>query len=92
MGNAFAAFAVITAGIGIPIVIQIHGADPATIAVLAMSAGYCGTLMTPMAANFNIVPAALLEMKDKYRVIKIQISIALALWATHLLVMYIMAF
>ncbi|PNR99829.1 membrane protein [Petrotoga miotherma DSM 10691] len=92
MGNAFAAFAVITAGIGIPIVIQIHGADPATIAVLAMSAGYCGTLMTPMAANFNIVPAALLEMKDKYRVIKIQISMALALWVTHLLVMYIMAF
>lgn len=92
MGNAFAAFAVITAGIGVPIVIQMHGADPATIAVLAMSAGYCGTLLTPMAANFNIVPGALLEMKDKYRVIKIQASISLALWITHLLVMYIVAF
>lgn len=37
-----------------------------------MYAGYCGTLMTPMAANFNIVPAALLELKDKYQVIKVQ--------------------
>lgn len=92
MGNAFAAFAVITSSIGIPIVIQMHGADPATIAVLAMTAGYCGTLLTPMAANFNIVPGALLEMKNKYRIIKVQATMAILIWVTHLLVMYIMAF
>ncbi|QNH54676.1 DUF979 domain-containing protein [Selenomonas timonae] len=65
MGNAFAAFAVITSGIGIPLVIVAHGANPLIVAPIAMLAGYCGTLMTPMAANFNIVPAALLEMQSK---------------------------
>lgn len=30
-----------------------------------MLSGFCGTLMTPMAANFNIVPAALLELSDR---------------------------
>jgi Predicted membrane protein len=69
MGNAFAAFAVITAGIGLPFVFS-QGANPAIAGALALTAGYCGTLLTPMAANFNIVPAAVLEMKDKYKVIK----------------------
>ena len=31
-----------------------------------MLAGFCGTLMTPMAANFNLVPAALLELNRAY--------------------------
>jgi uncharacterized membrane protein len=92
MGNAFAAFAVITAGIGVPIVIGMHGADPATIGVLAMTAGYCGTLLTPMAANFNIVPAALLDIRDEYKVIKVQASMALLLWGTHIALMKYMAF
>ena len=61
MGNAFAAFAVITAGIGVPFVLA-QGANPAIVGALALTAGYCGTLLTPMAANFNIVPAALLDM------------------------------
>ena len=39
-----------------------------------MLTGYCGTLMTPMAANFNIVPAALLELDDPYAVIRAQIA------------------
>jgi len=52
MGNAFAAFSVITAGIGIPFIIK-NGGNPAVIGALGMTAGYCGTLMTPMAANFN---------------------------------------
>ena len=30
--------------------------------------------MTPMAANFNIVPAALLELKNQYAVIKAQVA------------------
>lgn len=92
MGNAFAAFAMITSGIGIPMLAQLHGANPAVIGPIAMLSGYCGTLMTPMAANFNIVPAALLEMKDQYGVIKAQIPIAITLLITNILLMYYLAF
>ena len=76
MGNAFAAFTVITAGIGVPFVIA-QGGNPAVIGVLGMTAGYCGTLMTPMAANFNIVPVAILNMKDRWGVIKKQVPVAI---------------
>lgn len=62
MGNAFAAFSVITVGIGIPFVIQ-QGGNPAVVAALGMTCGFCGTLLTPMAANFNIVPVAVLDMQ-----------------------------
>lgn len=92
MGNAFAAFAVITTGIGIPLVIKLHGANPAIAGVIAMVSGYCGTLMTPMAANFNIVPAALLEMSDKNGVIKAQIVTAVLLLVTNIGLMYFLAF
>ena len=92
MGNAFAAFAVITTGIGIPLVIQLHGADPAIAGVLAMISGYCGTLMTPMAANFNVVPAALLEMADKNGVIKAQIATALPMLVVQICLLYFLAF
>ena len=92
MGNAFAAFAVITAGIGFPLVITMHGADPLIVGPIAMLAGYCGTLMTPMAANFNIVPAALLEMQSKYGVIRAQIPLAISLLAANILLMYFLGF
>ena len=92
MGNAFAAFAVITSGIGIPLVIVAHGANPLIVAPIAMLAGYCGTLMTPMAANFNIVPAALLEMQSKYGVIRAQIPLAISLLAANILLMYFLGF
>ncbi len=91
MGNAFAAFAVISAGIGIPFVFN-QGANPAIAGVLALTAGYCGTLMTPMAANFNIVPATILEMKDKNKLIKTQIPIALILLVIHIILMLVWAF
>lgn len=91
MGNAFAAFAVITAGIGMPFVFSIGG-DPLVCGTLALTAGYCGTLLTPMAANFNMLPAALLEMKDKNAVIKVQAPIALTLLAVHIFLMYIWGF
>ena len=74
MGNAFAAFPVMAAAIGVPILIQAYGGDPAVIGAVGMLAGFCGTLMTPMAANFNIVPAALLELKDQYGVIRAQVA------------------
>ncbi len=92
MGNAFAAFAVITAGIGLPLVVKTFGADPAIAGVLAMLSGYCGTLMTPMAANFNIVPAALLEMEDKNGVIKAQAGVGLTMLCINIALMYFLAF
>jgi uncharacterized membrane protein len=79
MGNAFAAFPVLTAGIGLPLLIQRHGADPAVLGALGMVTGYCGTLLTPMAANFNLVPAALLELDDPNAVIRAQVATALLL-------------
>lgn len=92
MGNAFAAFPVMTAGIALPFLILQHHANPAPLVALGMFCGYCGTLMTPMAANFNIVPAALLELKDKYQVIKVQIPTALAVLACNILLMYFIVF
>ena len=89
MGNAFAAFSVITAGIGIPFIIK-NGGNPAIIGALGMTAGYCGTLMTPMAANFNIVPASILEIKDKYGIIKVQTPMALLLLVTHIILMLLL--
>ncbi|KUM01628.1 DUF979 family protein [Chromobacterium subtsugae] len=83
MGNAFAAFPVMTAGIGIPFLVGMHHGDAAVMAAIGMFSGYCGTLMTPMAANFNIVPAALLELDDKNAVIKAQVPTALALLAVN---------
>ena len=91
MGNGFAAFSVITVGIGIPFLIA-QGANPVVIGALGLTAGYCGTLMTPMAANFNIVPVALLETKSKYAVIKSQIPVALTMLVIHILLMYFLAF
>ncbi len=92
MGNAFAAFAVITGGIGLPLIVQLHGGNPAIMAALGMFAGYTGTLMTPMAANFNIVPAMLLELKDKNAVIKTQIPIAIPLLIINILLMYFLVY
>lgn len=76
MGNAFAAITVMTVGIGAPFVLA-YGADPVVIGMVGLTCGFCGTLLTPMAANFNIVPVALLDMKNKFTVIKNQVVIAL---------------
>lgn len=92
MGNAFAAFPVITAGIGIPLLVLQHGANPAVMAAIGMFSGYCGTLMTPMAANFNLVPVALLEIKDPHLVIKAQLPTAVLLLACNTVLLYVLAF
>lgn len=92
MGNAFAAFPVMTAGIGLPLLVQGHGADAASLAAIGMLSGYCGTLMTPMAANFNLVPAALLELKDPYGVIRAQWKTGAALLACNIVLMYFIVF
>jgi uncharacterized membrane protein len=87
MGNAFAAFPVMTAGIGLPLIVQRFGGDPTIMAAIGMLSGFCGTLMTPMAANFNIVPTALLELPDENAVIKVQIPTALLLLGANILLM-----
>lgn len=92
LGNAFAAFPVITAAVGLPLVIRLHGGDPAVVAAIGMLAGFCGTLMTPMAANFNIVPAALLELSDRLGVIRAQLPTALMMLVANILLMYFLAF
>jgi uncharacterized membrane protein len=92
MGNAFAAFPVLTAGVGLPVLIQRFGGDPAVVCAIGMLSGFCGTLMTPLAANFNLVPPALLELPDRYSVIKAQIPTAIPLLAANTVLMYAIAF
>ena len=92
MGNAFAAFPVMAAAIGVPILIHQDGGNAAVIGAVGMLSGFCGTLMTPMAANFNIVPAALLELKDHYAVIKAQVPTAIPLLIANILILYVAGF
>jgi uncharacterized membrane protein len=89
LGNAFAAFPVITLGIGLPILVQQHGGNPAIMAAVGMLSGYCGTLLTPMAANFNLVPALLLELRDPHAVIKAQVPIGLTILTVNILILYL---
>ena len=92
MGNAFAAFPVMTAAIGLPLLIHQYHGDPAIVAAIGMLAGFCGTLMTPMAANFNVVPAALLDLKDRNAVVKAQVGTALPLLAINIALIWFLAF
>ena len=92
MGNAFAAFPVMAAAIGVPILIHADGGNPAVIGAVGMLAGFCGTLMTPMAANFNIVPAALLELRNQYGVIRAQVPTAIPLLIVNILILYVAGF
>ncbi len=89
LGNAFAAFPVMTLGVGLPFVVKTHGGDPAVMGALGMLSGYCGTLVTPMAANFNVVPVKLLELRDDYAVIKAQAPFAVAIWIFNVVTMYL---
>jgi len=92
MGNAFAAFPVMAAAVGVPLLIQHYHGDPAVVGAVGMLAGFCGTLMTPMAANFNLVPAALLELKDQYGVVKMQVATALPLFLLNVVIIYFAGF
>jgi len=88
MGNSFAAFPVIMAGIAVPLLIEPFGINPALVGLLILTAASCGTLCTPMAANFNLVPPALLEMRDRYGVIKFQVPFAAAMFTAHVLLLW----
>ena len=90
MGNGFAAFPVMTGGVGVPVLVGIYDANPAVMAAIGMFSGYCGTLMTPMAANFNVVPVALLELPDKYAVIKAQMPTALLMLVVNIVLLYLL--
>ncbi|MDG3439963.1 DUF979 domain-containing protein [Nitrospirillum amazonense] len=92
MGNAFAAFPVMTSGIALPLLVGRFGGDPAVISAIGMLSGFCGTLMTPMAANFNIVPAALLELPDRNAVIRAQVPTALLVLVANTLLIQILGF
>ena len=92
MGNAFAAFPVMMGGIGLPLLIGRHGADAASLGAIGMITGYCGTLLTPMAANYNILPVLLLELRSEYSVIRVQWPTALVLMTTNLILMYLIVF
>jgi uncharacterized membrane protein len=87
MGNGFAAFPVMTGGVGVPILVGVFHGNPATMVAIGMFSGYCGTLMTPMAANFNMVPVALLELPDKNAVIKVQVPTALTMLVINIVLL-----
>ena len=88
LGNGFAAFPVMAGGVGVPVLVGVYHGDPAVMAAIGMLSGYCGTLLTPMAANFNLVPAALLELSDKNAVIRVQVPTALALLTANVFLLY----
>jgi uncharacterized membrane protein len=92
MGNAFAAFPVMTAAIALPLIVNQYGGNPAIVCAIGMLAGFCGTLTTPMAANFNIVPAVLLDLPDRNGVIRAQLPTALVLLLANTVLMYVLAF
>lgn len=88
MGNSFAAFPVIMSGIAIPLLVLPFGADAALVGVMVLTAASSGTLCTPMAANFNMVPPALFEMRDQYGVVKFQAPYAAAMFVAHVVLLW----
>jgi len=90
MGNSFAGFPVIMAGLGIPLLVEQFHVDAAAASLILLTAASCGTLCTPMAANFNIVPASLLGMRDSYGVIKFQLPFALGMFVVHVLILWLL--
>lgn len=90
MGNAFAAFPVMTAAVGLPVLVRGLGGDPAAVAAIGMLSGFCGTLLTPMAANFNVVPVALLELPGEWSVIRVQAPTAVLLLAANTVMLYLL--
>ena len=91
-GNAFAAFPVMTAGVGLPLLVHRFGGDPAVVGSMGMLAGFCGTLVSPMAANFNVVPVRLLALSDPHAVIKAQAPTAALLLIADTALLYLFAF
>ncbi len=90
LGNAFAAFPVLVAALGAPIIVGRLGGDPAMMGAVGMLSGYCGTLVTPM-ASFNIVPTALMDLPPG-AVIRAQAPTAAMVLTFNVLLMWAFAF
>jgi uncharacterized membrane protein len=88
MGNAFAAFPIMAAAVGVPILIHLHHGNPALIGSVGMLMGFCGTLLSPMAVNFNMVPARLLGLHDRYGVIRAQAPTAIMMLTFNMMLIY----
>jgi uncharacterized membrane protein len=88
MGGGGAAFPLMAGGIGVPILIGYFHGNPAVIAAIGMFSAFAGTLMTPMAAHFNLIPVALLEIPDKYAVIRAQTPTALCILIVNTVLLY----
>jgi len=92
LGNAFVAFPVMTAAIAVPLVIARHQGDPAVVAAIGMLSGYCGTLLSPLAANFNLVPAVLMNLDSPHAVIRAQVATAIPLLACNVALMCLLVY
>lgn len=90
VGNAFAAFPIMVAGLGAPLIVGKFGGDAAIMGALGMLSGFCGTLMTPMASQ-NILATALLDLPP-WAVIRVQAPTALILLAINIALMYLLVF
>lgn len=92
MGNALAAFPIMTIGVGLPFIVVQSGGDPAIMASLGMLCGFCGGLMSPMAANFNTLPTTLMQLSSRYAVIRLQWPTALIMLAINLGLMLLLVY
>jgi uncharacterized membrane protein len=92
LGNAFAAFPVMVTAVGLPLLVHKFGGDVAVIAALGMLSGYCGTAVSPLAANFNYRPVALLQISDRDAIIKVQAPTAALVLVGNTILMYFLAF
>jgi uncharacterized membrane protein len=90
LGNAFAAFPVLVAALGAPVIVHRLGGNAALMGAIGMLSGYCGTLVTPM-ASFNIIPAALLDLPIG-AMIRVQIPTAALVLAFNIALMCAVGF
>ena len=88
MGNSFAAFPVIASGVLVPLIVKPFGVDAAMAGIMTLTTGASGTLVTIMAANFNVVPVALLNMRDPFGVVRFQLPFAVVIWGCHVLLLW----
>mgnify|MGYP001049294473 CR=1 FL=1 len=90
LGGAAGAIPVMFGAMGVPVLISSFHGTPAVVATLGHYAGFAGVLMTPMAAHFNLIPAAVLEIPDRYAVIKAQAPTAICIFLACVVYLYIL--
>ena len=86
MGNAFAAFAVITGGIGLPLIVQMQTQQLWRHSVCLLDiAEHCLRQWRQTLISYL---RCFLELKDKNAVIKAQVPIALSIFIINMFIMY----